>query len=697
MSQIIRTFCGRLCGGTCGILVEVENGLVVDIRGDAESPFNRGAICAKGRNFKDILYHPDRLKKPLMRVGEKGSGKWQEISMDEALNFVAGKLTGYARDFGPESIMLFTGASRGGMDINYCYRFAAVLGTPNQMSSGNVCHIPRDQGAVLTYGTASMPDYDFPPKCLVIWGSNSHHTNSNYGTGPQYRKVSETKGKTIVVDPCQTTMAAKADIWLRLRPGSDGWLALGMLNVIVGEGLYDREFVAKWTVGFEELKQFVAPLTPARTSELTWVPPNMITEAARTYATTKPAAIEWGNAIDQTSNTIQTCRAISILRAVTGNLDVPGGDIFPTPVPNLMKGADFMMVKERLKQTVKSVTAQYKIADNMFFAASQGAGPAILEQKPYPIKAGLVFGTNPLLTWANSSQAERAFRKLEFLVVSDIFMSPTASLADIILPAATNLEYNDIGQFPGRGGWITARVKAVAPPGECLPDVMIISRLAQKMGFGHYFWDDVTAPLDMILKPAGMTFQNLKESGFIRAEVSYRKYEKEGFATPSKKVELASSRMRDMGINALPAMIEPGETPLGSPELAKTYPLVMTSGKSPFFQHANHRMVKSLRKLSPEPLVYLHPETARKYGLKAGDMVIIETQHGKIHQKLGADDTLDLRVAVVAFGWWFPERPVTDNSRWQEANINVLTSDLPVDPAMGTPNLRGIMCAVSKA
>ncbi|MEW6142612.1 MAG: molybdopterin-dependent oxidoreductase [Chloroflexota bacterium] len=697
MSEVIKTFCGRLCGGTCGIIVTVDKGKIVDIKGDPDSPFSRGAICAKGRNLKEIIYHPDRLKRPLKRTGERGANEWQEIGMDEALNLIADRLQSYARDFGPESIMIFTGASRGGMDIPYLYRLAAALGTPNQVSSGNVCHIPRDQGATFTFGSACLPDYDAPPKCLVIWGSNTHHTNSNYGTGAQYRKAIEAGARFIVIDPCKTTMAGKADIWLKLRPGSDGLLALGMLNVIIGEGLYDRDFVSRLTVGFEQLKDFVASYPPSKVSKLTWVPAETLVQAARLYATTRPAAIEWGNAIDQTSNTIQTCRAISILRAITGNLDILGGDILPAPVAGLMKAAEFMLTKKQLEWRKKSLAPQHRVADGMFFVASQTAMPAILEQKPYPLKAGLVFGVDPLLTYANSSLADKGFRALDFLVVSDLFMSPTAALADVVLPVAVNLEFDDIGHFPGRNGWITARPKVVEPPGECLPDVMIISRLAQKLGLGQYFWDNEVGALDAVLQPAGLSYSDLKKTGMLRSEVSYRKYEKEGFRTPSGKVELVSSRLQQVGYDGLPVINEPPETPFGSPELAREYPLVLTSGKSPFFQHASHRMVSSLRKLSPEPVVKLNPETAKRYGLRSGDTVAIETPHGRIRQKLELDADIDPRVVIAAFGWWFPERPVTDDGRWQEANLNMLTSDVPVDPAMGTPNLRGLVCRVCKA
>ncbi|MCX8126203.1 MAG: molybdopterin-dependent oxidoreductase, partial [Dehalococcoidia bacterium] len=233
MPETIKTFCGRLCGGTCGIIVTVDKGRIIHIKGDPDSPFNHGAICPKGRSFKEIIYHPDRLKRPLKRIRDRGSGNWQEMSMDEALGLITERLKNYVRDYGPESIALFTGASRGGMDTPFLYRFAAVLGTPNLVSVGNVCHVPRDQAATFTFGSSCMPDYQAPPKCLVIWGSNTHHTNSNYGTGTQYRKAIENGTTFIVIDPRKTTMAAKADIWLRPRPGSDGFLALSMLNVII--------------------------------------------------------------------------------------------------------------------------------------------------------------------------------------------------------------------------------------------------------------------------------------------------------------------------------------------------------------------------------------------------------------------------------------------------------------------------------
>ena len=680
----IKTFCARLCGGTCGILVNVRGGKITRVKGDPDC-LNKGHICPKGRALPELLYHPNRLTFPLKRVGEKGEGKWQKISTDEALDSIAHKLQKTIQQFGAESILLYEGAQRG-LERDFIQRFARVLGTPNTVSVDNVCHEARTMAARYTYGRRAYPDYDHPPKCLIVWGRNSLQTGGDGAParlGPAFDKGT----RFIVIDPRKISLASRADVWLKPRPGSDGLLALGMLNVIINEGLYDEDFVKKWTIGLEQLQDFLAAYPLDEVAQRTWVPKSQIEQAARMFATTKPAAVQWGNALDQTSNAFQTCRAIAILEAITGNLDIPGGGIFPGTFA-LLDDADLLKSK-------RPVGSRFKLAAQANIVPSQESSRAILEEKPYPLKAGMIFGSNPLLTYPNANETYKALDKLDFLTVAELFMTPTTELAEIILPVAANLEYDTL---IWHGDYHAAHPKIINPPGECLADFQWMGQIAKRMGHEEYSWEDEIAVMDTLLQPTGLTFKELARMRIYCAKTQYRKHEDQGFQTRSGKVELFSSQLQEMDIDPLPTFYEPPQTPFGSPELAEEYPLVLTSCKSPFFFHASHRNIPSLRKLSPEPSVELNPETATKLGLSQGDFVTIETPRGRIKQKLELNANLDPRVVIVAYGWWFPERGPSNLYGWREANLNLLTdSSPPYDPAMGTPNLRGLMCKVYKA
>jgi len=325
---------------------------------------------------------------------------------------------------------------------------------------------------------------------------------------------------------------------------------------------------------------------------------------------------------------------------------------------------------------------------------SQLASKAILNEDPYPIRAALVFGSNPVITHANSKIVYEAFKKLDFLVVADLFMTPTANMADIVLPVAANLEYNDLCV---NGNYAAAIPKALDPPGECRSDLQWINEIAAAMGFRAYFWSDESSAMDYILNPTGLNYDEIKKKRVIWSRNEFRKYEKIGFKTPSGKVEFYSSKLKEMGFDPLPVYRDQIEMPTGSWEKPGEYPLVLTSSKNYYYYHSSHRNIPSLRKLSPEPVAQLHPKMMEKLGLNQGDMVYIETSNGKIKQRIESDSDLDPRVVLVAYGWWFPENGLVDNYGWEEANINILTSnDPPFDPALGTPNLRGLLCKVYK-
>ncbi len=690
--EIAKTFCGRLCGGNCGILVTVDHGKITKVEGDPDCPLNKGHICPKGRAIPEILYHPDRITYPLRRVGKRGEGKWERISVTEALGTIAQRIKECIELHGGESILLFTGAFRG-LERVFVQRFASILGTPNTVGIDNICHAPRTMASSYTFGDRPFPDFDHSPRCIMVWGRNSLQTGAE-GSPAQFNQALKAGAKLIVIDPRKISLVSRADLWIKPRPGSDGLLALGMINFIIREGLYDKDFVQRWTLGFDKLEEFVKQYPLDMVAERTWVPRSQIEQAAKIYAASKPAIIQWGNALDQTSNAFQTCRALSILKAITGNIDVSGGNIFLT-YPPILKATEFSLIKDSLRIRKTPVGSRFKVAAQANIVACQEASRAIIREDPYQLKAGFVFGSNPMLTHPNAVMVHEALKKLDFLIVVDLFMTPTAALSDVILPVAANLEFNEFFQ---RSGYIAARPKLVEPPGECKSDLQWINLMAKSMGFGEHFWNDETEAIDTLLKPTGLTFEQLKSLGLYGIESGYRKYEREGFRTPSGKVELYSSKLKELGLEPLPVYNEPKETPFGSPEIAEEYPLILTNYKSPFFYHASHRNIPSLRKLSPEPTVELNPVTATKLGLEEADMVYIESIRGRIKQRLKLNQDIDPRVVMAAYGWWFPEEGYDRLFEWEEANLNVLTSnEPPYDPAMGSVNLRGILCRVYKA
>ena len=689
--QVVKSTCD-ICSAGCGVLIYVENGKPVRIEGDPSSPINKGAICAKGLASLEYLYHPDRLKHPLKRVGERGEGKWQQILWDDALSVIAEELTRAKDNYGAQSVAFIAGSNKGVRD-NYLVRFANVFGSPNHTWAGYVCFMPRRLASVITCGFDPFPDYEYPPACLVIWGS--HVLESRIFSYYQTIESLNRGTKLIVVDPRRMEFTSRADFWLQLRPGTDLALALGMINVIVNEDLFDKAFVNNWTVGFEKLRAHVQDYPLEKVEEITWVPAEIIRQAARFYATHKPACFQLGNAIDHNVNSFQTARAISILRAITGNLGVPGGEaqwVLRGSLNSPELRLDDKMPEDKWERRVE---AEHKVLPIVREGLPQSIVKAILYEDPYPIRMAYVQGCNALLSWANAQETYKALKKLDFTVVSDIFMTPTAALADIVLPAATYLEFDSVVAPP----YYPAHQiqQKVAEVGECRSDCRILIELAKKLGLGQYFWDDEEKALDEILKPGGLTFNEFRKVGVILGSKQYRSYEGNGFETPSRKVELYSSQLKEWGFDPLPTYHELPETQYSNPELVREYPLIFSSCKWAPFRHSGGRQIATLRGSYPEPVISIHPETASKLAIKEGDWIYIETKRGRIKQKATLSTDIDPRVVWVDYGWWFPEKGISNLYGWAESNINVLTDDKPpYNREMGSTNLRGILCKVYK-
>jgi len=693
--MIVKTFCARMDHGGCGLLVHVENGQIVKVEGDPESPLNQGTICAKGIAQVERLNHPDRLRYPMKRAGSKGEGKWERISWEEALGIITEKIKEKIQQ-GEGRCIAFAQGTPKGLELYMMIRLANILRIPNMVTPGSICHMPRETAAMITCGFFPVPDYAYPPALIVVWGSNLFQTNEEGIIGSQLRQALEKGARLITIDPRKTQLAARAHLWLQPKPGTDLALALGMLKVIVEEELYDKEFVQKWTVGFEELKGHLREYPWKRVSEITWIPEEKIAGAARLYARTRPACIQWGNALEHNINSVQSARALMILKAVTGNLDSPGGNVNRSGPP-IMRPGDFILSKNFADKREKLLSPEFGLAAMLGFTPSQTVVKAILSGKPYPIQVMYIQGGNPLLSYANAQETFQALKKLEFLVVVDIFLTPTAQLADVVLPAATNFEFDDIGHYGLPHGFILARSKVVDPPEECWPDSLILNELGKKLGQEKFFWPNLRAWLDELLKSAGMTYEDFQKAGILKGNWRYRSYEGWGFNTASRKVEIYSSRLKEWGYDPLPVYRELAQFSESDSGLTPRFPLIFTSAKDPNYFHSAYRNIPSLRKLSPDPVVLLHPDTAEKLNLQEGNWASIETPRGVIRQKVALSADLDPRVVVAAYGWWFPERRDLELFGWKESNINILTdNNPPYEPSIGSTNLRAVPCRVSK-
>ncbi|MCP5112989.1 MAG: molybdopterin-dependent oxidoreductase, partial [bacterium] len=487
---------------------------------------------------------------------------------------------------------------------------------------------------------------------------------------------------------------------LQLRPGTDDALALSMLHVIIGEDLIDREFVERWTHGFDKLAAHVAPFSPEWAEPITWVPAGKIRDAARLFAETRPAAVEWGCAIEHTPNSIQTVRAISMLPAITGNIDVPGGWVFGSH-----GFGKFPFLREHLSEEAKSKRLgadQFKVLGEANVVPSAHI-PAVFKAmrtgEPYPVKAFLVFGNNSLATYANSKVVHESLKKVEFFSVMDLYMTPSAEWADLVLPAASWLELDCATGFPFFAETTALPQQKIVQIGESKQDEVVFMELARKMNLA-VGQEDIEEIFDaQMAENFGMTFAELKEKGYAHKPITYRKHESngKGFDTETGKIELYSLALEKLGYAPLPFYVEPPESPVSDPETAKEFPYVLTSGaRVANYFTSEFRQIPKLRFSHPDPLVELHPDTAGKLSIEDGEWIWIETKRGKIKQKAKITDGIDPKVINIEFGWWFPERKDGEYGIW-ESNANVLTNiEPPYDPSIGTYQLRALLCKVYK-
>lgn len=694
--RITKTAVCAMCHARCRVRVHSENGHLLDIEEDASFPkagktWPRVSGCMRLRGAKEWMYHPERVNYPRKRVGKKGGGEWQTIPWEQAFDEIAEKLAALKKQYGPETLAFTEGTGR--TMEEYVLRFANLFGTPNHTGPGQICHGPvvvlaqtmcgwalrHRTGLTIEQGEDKRP----LTKCIMLTGINPAHSVLRLWNS--IRQCREAGVKVIVIDPRRTETAELADLWLQLRPGTDYALFLGMINVIIQEGLYDKEFVAKWTHGFDKVTARAAEYTPAKVAEITWVPADKIVAAARMFATNTPGLFPNGMGTEHLQDASSAIQARLIISAICGNIDARGGEAMSGPNRNWVSVPEFTLehmlsAGQKAKQVSSDRYRLFSYAgrdmiqesiEKMWGVRCGTAPPcsgmahapsvyrAILTGKPYPVRALYTMASNPMVTMPNTRLIHEAMKSLDLYVVNDFFMTPSAELADYVLPVATWLERPRAFDNGGEDSALYAGEAALPAsiPGEYdhKTDYEIFRELALRLGLGEHFpWRTLEESLDYRLQPMGLSFQEfMAKGGFDFPPDSYKKYEKMGgFATPTGKLELYSTIIERLGYEPLPPYRESFENPVSRPDLAIEYPLILiTGGRFRWNFHSEYFQVPSIRKRHPDPLVQIHPTTAAKLGIKEGDRVWIENSRGKVQMKCRLFDGIDPRVVHAEHSW----------------------------------------------
>ncbi len=618
--KVVRTFCDR-CHCECGVLVYVENGKAIKIEGDPDCSVNEGALCPKGLATIKFVYHPDRIKHPMKHLGVRGEGRWERISWDEALDAVASEFKEVLERYGPESITWSWGDAAGHCHVITKQAWLCAMNAPNHLhNDAHYCFHPVMLANKLTFGdvltSEGAPDY-VNSRCIMLWGGNPV---MSHPVAARNIMIGRRNGaKLIVIDPRFTEIAAKADLFLQPRPATDDALALGILNVIINEGLYDKQFVAKWCVGFDELKTRVQEYPPQRVSEITWVAQEEIIKAATMYATNRPGTVHTRMGMLMNTNSVQTVRAISILPAICGDLDVKGGHIMANRPPGFKARREIIDRDLRQPPEIEDRRIGAKefplLCSSQSLALNNSHPPSvihtILSGKPYPIRA-LWACNNLFLALEDARETKKAMMSLDVVVGSDFFMTPTMELCDYILPPCSFLAREEVLEPLCTCNFIGARQKAIEPEFDTRDEREITYQIIRRMGLKFPAdWDTIEKQNDMRVRGMGITFEDFKKKGYIIEPIRYKKYEEKRFNTPSGKVELYSSILEKFGYDPLPYFQENPETPISAPELARYYPLTLiTGGRHIVYFHGANKQIPWLREIVPYPRLQIHPDTA---------------------------------------------------------------------------------------
>lgn len=675
----------------CGIDAYVKDGVVIKVEGTRENVHSGGTLCSKGAASRQYIYHQDRLRQPLLRKGERGAGEFAPISWDSALDLIAERLLKIKAETGPESVVFYAGYPK--WMRPFLKRFALGFGSPNYATESSTCATATTVAHKLNYGWQAWPDVA-NTQCLLVWSTNPFYSNTS---GVRRLVAARERGlKIIDVGPLITPLSSQADIHLRIRPGTSGALALGLAHVIIEEGLYDREFVDKWTIGFDAYRRYAQEYTPQSTEDITGVPKELIVNAARLYATSKPAAMM--NSASPTvhhTNGVQSTRALTALIGLTGNYDQPGGNRVTLPqwleVPNLIptRARPFDQVRSWEDLPPRIGLKEHPVWCDLVPQAQAMQLPHQIQSKtPYPIRSVLGFGLNHRM-WPGSDYMADSLKLLDFLVTVDLFMTDTGRLSDLILPACSSFERSELKFYVEN--FVVWTEPVIAPLGESRPDSDILFELAKRLNPDDALMaQGYEACLDWILEPSGLTIDQLRKhpTGYAYPNPvapPFRQYEQNGFPTPSGKMEFTSLRLQEAGLEALPVFREPLLSPVSAPEVARDFPLILTTGsRLPMFIHSRAFRMKWTKKLRPDPMVDMNPRDAALRGIAAGDLVELSTPRNTIRVK--ANPTEMLAPGVVSMYHAYPD-----------ADVNLLIAPDYQDPISGFPGFKSLLCQIKKA
>lgn len=710
--QIVPGICG-ICPAGCGVNVHLVDGKIDRLTPLKNHP--QGIVCPRGTRASEIVYSPDRLLYPLKRVGARGEGKFKRVSWDEALDTIAAQLKNIATEYGPEANCIYTGRgvferslwellSPAGVRETSAWNLLFPLGSPNTTGVGAICYASHGVIAPLTtFGVWEVDtDADIEnAELVVVWGSNPS-TDSSPINLRRIKNAQKRGSKVIVIDHrrSETAKATKAH-WLGIRPGTDGALALSMLQVVIEEDLYDCEFVEKWTLGFEELKSYVAQFTPERVERITFVPADEIRQTARAIASAKAASLVSYTGLEYTNSGVQNIRAVLILWAITGNFDAPGGKVIK------MKGSEFHVNQSMRLEAPNGVDPIGKDTYPLYHLYRKEAHAmelprAILHNDPYPLRAMLIIGSSIITAYPNPDLWRQSFSALDFLLVVDRFLTADALYADIVLPTGTMFETETYMTY---GPSVQLREQIIESEGDSRPDRDIAIAIANRLGYGHLYPQSSEEMLRQALVDTGVTLEELRRhpEGVTLPEVKqrYRKWElgllrqdgKPGFETPSGKFEIASTTLAKYGYDALPVYVEPQEGPISTPKVAEQFPLVFNSGartQSDF--RSQHHNIPGLLKMQPHPLVSLHPQDAASRNIQSGDEVFVVSPRGKVRYVACVTEDIVSGVIEANAGGGSPiaDRP------WRECNVNELSDADNRDPISGFPVYKALLCDVQK-
>ncbi len=676
-NRTVRAACPHDCPDTCSMLVQLEDGVVRSVKGDPDHPFTRGNLCVKVKNYEQRVYSPDRILYPMKRTGAKGSGRYEQISWDEALKEISTRYKQIIETDGSEAILPYSYLGQQGLlnGLSVGDAFFNKLGAT--ISERTFC----DAGAISAYIMTVGPTVGLDPESIshsnyiIIWACNMLSNNLH-----QWHFVKEARkrgAKVVVIDPVRTQTAQQADWYIPIKPGTDVALALGMMHVIIKEDLLDHDYIDQYTVGFTQLKARVEEYSPENVAKITGIPQSDIIQLAREYAGNNPAAIRIGVGIERNSSGGQAVRAITSLPALTGAWRYPGGGTLQMTMYSFPTNGKIGSQPQFIKPGTRVIN-QWRLGAAL---AGELEGP--------PVKALFVYNSNPAVVIPEQEKVLKGLAREDlFTVVSEQFMTDTARYADIILPATTQLEQYDL-MFSWGQHYITLNQPAIAPLGEAVSNTELFRRLAKIMRFDDHFFNMTDEELAQALidwdSPVmeGITIGSLIKTGYARLNLpkpeEYAPHAKGNFPTPSGKVELFSS-IATRGNLILPAFRQ-GYTEMTTNEkvdplpryyesveadLIEQYPLNLLSPKSHAFLNSSYGNFSRNLNAAGEPFAIIHPDDAKKRTIGDNERIKIYNQRGAIEVRAVIKDTVLPGVIVVPMGYW--------PSRSNGATVNAITT-----------------------